>query len=551
MMANDETNSAIKPPSLQIETPELDLSPPGTPEVSENQSPAYSDLSSCPTKIPNPKFSGQLSVKSCNSVRAIGTIPFGQLIVSPEQQESERSTHKLDRIAEEKRLQVAQSRSRCLEHGDIFRLLELPRNFIVGHDEIAFLTAKPGDDGFRDIAPGPHFLWVQQLSSRQEGDAQQLGDQHGPAPRCGYWYVTKQPGQIRVKQWDKYNEILGDVASQCEEDELKANLDSIYPTLRKYQLPGPSQHGKVLSGPFPATTQTSLWNQLTWAVSEPFLARVTRKRHVHEWLVDSSDCVNGDTHLSLYHSTASRAYKAAVSSELDFLFSQDFADLDLLDSRVKAQVADPTDTSSRVLTLLQNEQESITERDIIAELQFTYVTGTQLGNSACLEQWWELVLKIFLRSWDLIRLRPKLCREFLRTLHAQLIHTAGYVESPEENDRETTQGLNNEKPIFSTHLKNKRKLRRALSIYKRRLDETLLGLKDEVPGDMLEVGKAFEELEAWLWKYKWDLRSELVDSEPDGGSDQGDENDGDDDDDLPVVVELDENGRERGLVSFD
>lgn len=467
----------------------------------------------------------------------------------PEQQESERPPQKLDQISEEKRLQVAQPQSKYLKNGDIFRLLELPNNFIVGHDEIAFLTTKPGDDGFRDITPGPHFLWVQQLSSRQEGDGHQLGYHHGPAPRCGYWYVTKQTGQIRIKQWDKYNEILGDVASQCEADELKANIESIYPTLREYQLPDQGQHIRGPFGPFPNTTKTPLWNQLTWAISEPFLERVTGKRNVQEWLVDSSDCVKGATHLSLYHTTASRAYKAAVSSELNFLFTEDLADLDLLDSHADNRGFDPTDTSNRVLALLNNLEDSITERGIIAELQFTYVTGTQLGNSACLEQWWELVLKIVLRSWHLIRLRPGLSRDFLRTLHAQLIHTAAYGENSEDNGRETTEGLSNEKPIFSAHVKNKRKLRRALAIYKRRLNELFLGLNDQVPGDLQEVGKVFEDLEAWLWKYKWDLRSDVVDGEEEGGDESG--TDDSEDDDLPVVVDLDENGRERGLVSFD
>ena len=457
----------------------------------------------------------------------------------------------------------------CLDNGDIFRLLELPSNFIVGHDDIAIMTTKPGDDGFRDIPPGPHFLWVQQLSSQkgsqgppetQETQELHLDDQHGPAPRCGYWYVTKQSGQIRMKQWDKYNEILGDVASQCEADELKANIESIYPTLRTYKLRGQDQHGNgvhpSLATRFerdPPSSSGSLWHQLTWAISESFLERVTGKRTVHEWLVDSSDCVKGDTHLPLYHKTASRAYKAAVSSELNFLFSQDFPDLDLFDAHTGTHDhdSDPTDTTNRVLALLNNPSAQVTERGIVAELQFVYVTGTQLGNAACLEQWWELVLKIVLRTHQLLRFRPELSRDLLRTLRAQLIHTAGYAENPDDSERShETDGLSSDKPLFSSHLKNKRKLRRSLAVYKRRLNESLIELGNQVTLNQQEVRRAFEDLEAWLWRYKWDLRSDLM--EDDGGDGLETEDDEEDDDDLlPVVVDMDEDGRERGLVSFD
>ncbi|KAK4217398.1 AAR2 protein-domain-containing protein [Rhypophila decipiens] len=504
-MASSETAGAMLAPAVKIETAESSSI---ASALSGNQSPAYSERSLSPSKpsVVHPRFSRQF--------------------------------------------------------GDIFRLLELPSHFMVGHDDMAFLTTKPGDDGFRDITPGPHFLWVQQLASRQErggSQDQQSDEQHGPAPRCGYWYVTTQTGRIRAKQWDKYNEILGDVASQCETDELKANIESIYPTLRKYQLP---DHSRNNTGPPPGlVTQfesprgakpSALWQQLTWAISETFLERVTGKKHVHEWLVDSSDCVKGDTHLSVYDRTTGKAYKAAVSSELNFLFAQDFADLDLLDVHPTIQGPDPIaiDTSNRVLALLNNPTANATERDIVAELQFTYLTGTILGNSACLEQWWDLVLKIVLRSWQLVHHRPELCRDLLRTLHSQLIHTAEYLEnSGGANDGERMEGLSSEKPIFSTHVKNKWRLERALAIYKRQLNELLLALGDQATVDQQEVGKVFDDLEAWLWKYKWDLRSEKTKIDY-GNDSETYEDDEDDDDLLPVVVDLDENGRERGLVSF-
>lgn len=428
------------------------------------------------------------------------------------------------------------------DHGDVFLLLSLPRDFIVGHDDMA-ITTNESLLGFRDIPAGTHFLWVQQP---------------GATSRNGYWYVTQeQNGRVHVKQWDQYNEVLSSLPNQAEERRQAENLESVYPKLKPYDMRGASKSSARALQPMPfsiggrnessfTTDPAKMWQQLTHAISEPFLARITGKKSVDAWLVDSADCAVGE----LYRAQ----YKSVQSSEFNFLFAQDFKDLELLDS-------DPTrrdvveDTTDRVLALLRSTDFSFDPYEIIAELQFTFLTGTHLGNHACMEQWWDLVLKIIVRAYRLVLFYPVLTVELIRTLHAQVMYTEEYIESTSEEEQEKgrsehTIGPSPDRPIYLFNLQNRRWLRTALATYARKLEEVLNGLGDAVTIEQSTARAIFGELEAWLFTRGWDLgSSKHAKAEEDKRKDEIGEDD-DDDDDMPVVVDLDEHGREVGLVSF-
>ena len=161
-----------------------------------------------------------------------------------------------------------------------------------------------------------------------------------------------------------------------------------------------------------------------------------------------------------------------------------------------------------------------------------------LSNLSCLDQWWHVLLSIVLRAHALVRSRPSLCRHLLQTLHAQFVYSDRYLSDP----------ANPGSGVLDSVPQNKSKLRDALTLYKRRLNESLLGLEDAITPEQAAVGHAFVTLETWFWKYGWDLRCDYVPEKiglrgEDLGSDQ-------DEDYVPVVVRLDEKGREVGLVSW-
>lgn len=457
---------------------------------------------------------------------------------------SEHATEERGRFCSRKAADGIQAPSSYLQNGDVFRVLGLPDNFIVGLDAMA-MTTNRSLPGFRDIPPGPHLLWVQQPDG---------------VSRCGYWFVTEAQGLARIKEWSRYDEVLGEPVSQFEAAGREDDMASTYPTLQPYTLHDRREGNSIATGgtlPSWAQSPAHLWKTLTSAISPEALARITGKQGVTEYLVDSIDCAR-DTRRGENSSGV-----AGASNQLNFLFTQDFRDLQVLDlSSMKARVAD---TSARVQALLltgTTNNNPPTERDILAELQFTFLTGTHLSNAACLEQWWNLVLKVVLRAYSLAVTRPRLASDLLQTLHAQLLYTEHYLGSasatqPNHGDgdgdgnggRGSKDGPSGDRPIFQYKPQCKAKLHQMLAEYKWQLNKLLRGLDGhQVAPEQEAVSRAFGELEAWLWRFGWDLRgasgSERVEADmlPLGSDDEEDEQ--------PVVVELDDEGREVGLVSF-
>lgn len=95
-----------------------------------------------------------------------------------------------------------------------------------------------------------------------------------------------------------------------------------------------------------------------------------------------------------------------------------------------------------------------------------------------------------------------------------------------------------------------------LTVFKSRLNELLLAQGARLTPEQNEVGKAFEELESWLWKWNWDLRGNYVRSGriqlEDGEYVEAELKDFEAEDErgeyAPAMVQLDEEGREVGLV---
>ncbi|KAK4114967.1 hypothetical protein N656DRAFT_842784 [Canariomyces notabilis] len=453
------------------------------------------------------------------------------------------------------------------EKGDVFELLDLPDDFIVGLDDIA-LTTNKCFRGFRDIPQGPHFLWVQQP---------------GSVLRCGYWFVTGKRGTLRVKHWDSYNEVLAAPSKSDYQLESQSahewnETESAYPTLHPYtSRPTRGGHKPPLN---PVSAQP-IWHSLTWAISPVFLGWVFATKHT----------------------TAPGGKGSGERVEYP---------IDSLDTHTPILINEPAPSNDDPKTPQDTDKATL-----LAELQYTFVSGTLLSNTSCLARWWQLVLNHLLQPppdpmpvphhhhHHHHQLPPEGQAALLQTLHAQLFFTEHYLEA--STDTNTNTDPNNNKPSSTPSVMSssnrgtgaarrgpsadrslylclpgsRTRLKAALAGYRsglERLGATMLGGTEGLG----EVGRAFAALEGWLNMLGWDLS--VYGSAGGGGEEAGgggsggntgiagddvDDDDGDDgensddheedaeeeeeedeEDEYPVIVELDAEGREVGLVSF-
>jgi A1 cistron-splicing factor AAR2 len=131
--------------------------------------------------------------------------------------------------------------------------------------------------------------------------------------------------------------------------------------------------------------------------------------------------------------------------------------------------------------------------EIIGELQFCYITGMVLGNLACIEQW-AYVVKILFKAYRLALDDPEFFVKVIRAVHAQFVYDEEGIEG----------SIMDQDPTLADDL------RIILTIFKSRLNELLLAKGTNLTPAQTEVGKAFESLEEFLWKWDWDLRGNYV-----------------------------------------
>lgn len=521
--------------------------------------------------------SDKMSMISHTSIPVVGTFPLGSLRVhkpmdSPRPERSTDGPPQADDISDMPPLEgdegvaatttTAAAAADSQISGDIFLLLDLPPNSTVGCDAKAIGTGTSQFQGFRDIPPGPHFIWMSEPNAMS---------------RCGYWLLaTSQRRQVRVKQWDKFNEVLITPASDFEARDVRDNVGKLYPqlvphgtdgSLRKKGVPG-GRGGAAEEAEEDDDDAAQLWQQLTASISEKLLARVTGKKTTDagEWLVDTSDSAAGDE--GFPHAKTTQTYQTLVGAgALHFLFPE--GDVDLHTATGLDNDTTIPDTSMDILRLVDTPGTGVTDADLIGEMQFTFLTGLHLSNLACIEQWWHLVLKLVLRAHQLVVLRPGLSLAFLTTLHSQMLYNEKYISPPggnsssqEAGPRQYEYGGGNggATSLLDVIPGNKRKLREALTLFKRRMNQLLLNLPGgQATPEQGQVGSAFVELEEWFWKLGWDLRTDYVKAKKGRAGGGPGVDDDDDDDDMiyeeddeykPVIVDLDDHGREVGLVSF-
>ncbi|KAH7173479.1 AAR2 protein-domain-containing protein [Fusarium flagelliforme] len=409
--------------------------------------------------------------------------------------------------------------------GDVVLILDLPEVFTVGYDSISFTAKHFG--GIRDIPPGAHFFWVAHPG--------------GLSARCGFWVVANNANTVHVMQWDRFNEVLGDSA-RAEARIQADNLETIHSKLVPYQDPTAVNAASGDLTQAASERNFNMWEQLTGKVSEGLLNRVTGQNY-DNWTVHTGDRVKGSVlmaaEMELDNSLSNPMLK---SRELNFAFSQRTKTYST-DNTGAERTLEATDATPYILSLVDASDNDLTSDDLVGEFQFSFVVGVHLGNDSCIQQWWHMLLKIFLRAHLLPARRPSLAAAFIRTLAAQLTYSASWLEGS----------------ILDSAESQTRDLRLALTVYKRRLEELMQGLGNQATPEQLSVATAFAGLEAVATDtLDWDLRGdylrrgnvmmedgeevELEDADMAAEDERGEW--------APEIVDLDESGRQRDLVSW-
>jgi len=404
--------------------------------------------------------------------------------------------------------------------------MDLPEKFTVGYDSVSF-TAQ-NFRGIKAIPPGAHFIWA---SSSETSSM-----------RTGFWFITKAEEKIHVVQWDKFNEVLGEPASQTEARIQKGNIPDIYHELPSYySIPTANAAKDVdVQKRIDDLGEGGIWRRLTSNITETMLQRITG-RQTGPWNVHTTDRVKGSIVLAAEREL-DRAVSVVAVDELKFSFSQTDKTY-TIETIGSARTQQAVDSTAYLTSVVDKPNSGLTDTDIVGEVQFAFLVGMHLGNESCVLQWWHMVLRILLRAFTLIQTKPYLSRLFIETLSAQLSYEQTYLDGS----------------ILDYGHDSSRDLRLALTIYKRRLDEQLLTLNAAATDEQVAAGKAFLELESLAWKFGWDLRADYVRSGKvmleDGEEVEVEMDDLEAEDErgefAAVVVEMDEQGRPKDMVSWD
>ncbi|KFA64567.1 hypothetical protein S40285_04563 [Stachybotrys chlorohalonatus IBT 40285] len=412
-----------------------------------------------------------------------------------------------------------QSQRHSTSSGNVILFLDLPQVVDVGIDNASF--TKRQFRGVRHIPPGPHFLW--------------LTHPGGATLRSGVWIDSSDNNSVYVLQWDSHNEVLhysGIAESRFQAESLAEFQDQLesYQELASLSTGNPPTTHKALD--------PDLWQRMTECVAYSVLEGIMG-RHSAGWLVDTADRVRGSRLLP----AEAELEKATMNPlllgrELKFSFSQSSRTYSITQTG-RDRTLKATDSTQYIMDRLSNGG---MPHVMIGEFQFAFIVGWHLCNDACIQQWWYMLLKLVLRAYSLPDCHPDLAAHFLQTLAAQISYSQKTLEFS----------------VFDYDDSHSEELRRSLSLYKSRLDEFLLEKGRDASPAQVAVGTALAAVELAVAKHGVDIRGYMVRRGnvmmEDGEQVELEMTERQDEDEsgewAPTVVDMDEKGRQRDLVSW-
>jgi A1 cistron-splicing factor AAR2 len=420
------------------------------------------------------------SIKSVQSVTALGVHPIGSLHVHSDEDNQRRPSPD------------------CLLSGDVVVVTGMPAGSIFGFDTVSFTLGRESHfAGLRDLPSGPHFIYG--------GSSSEL------STRTGFWIMSQrrasgEHGEIYVKRWDSYSETLEDELSVAEimiqHENVPSAFNSFMPYTTKAATLTNSSSASTEMQPPPkddGINDPNIWHRLTFAIKGAMLTRITNQAW-NKWQVSST---SDSKSMVIHHSGAKTQSLVGMTSDRSVGVDGKESVLRFAFSRTgvtyspevigRARTEQAMDTSAHIVAVINNMCTYEDPDEVVGELQFCYITGVLLGNIACQEQWAHIV-KVIFKAFNLAMDMPVLFRNLIETVHSQLIY-----------DEEGVEGS-----IFDHDAYLQDELKVLLTVFKSRLNEQLLSKGADLTDDQSQVGKSFEALESWLWKWGWDLRGNYL-----------------------------------------
>ena len=284
-------------------------------------------------------------------------------------------------------------------------LLDLPPAALAGIDLLSF-TATPTFRGIKIISPGFHFAFV--------GSSTAFSERHG------IWFeIPGRPTRadfqpLIVTRWDAATETLVLVTDEAEILRQRANLGTIW----REGLAPYRQQASNPSGSTTDTTQqieTSDWPSLTSSITPAVLDRIIGK---DTWHLTSASSSKSD--LEAIPGISTSDLNLEEDNELHFL------PIDLKQTwREGATGRERTDAAQdrswALENLIKEHCSTDGEKDVVGELQFTFLMILTLNNFSCLEQWRRLLSLLFTCK-SAVPKRPDLFISAISTLRLQLQH---------------------------------------------------------------------------------------------------------------------------------
>lgn len=432
--------------------------------------------------------------------------------------------------------------SQYLQEGDAVIISGVPPGSFIGYDTVGLNIEKNHHfGGVRELPPGPHFIYG--------GSMSQISTRHG------FWIISNQrvsgePGEIFVKKWDRHTETLEDEDGAVEIRRQKDNIQLTYSTLLPYNIRAAQGPESRASPPEAYGDDPKTWQDLTSFIKGPMLSRVTGGTW-NDWKVTSMDerkptdakptDSQHQTAMGIIPKTVG-AIDATIAEEkkLGFIFpagSKTYSETVV--GRARSEQA--MDSSSHVRGIIAENCTADGPDDVLGELQFCYLTGVLLSNICCMEQWGHMI-KVLFKAFKFAVEEAHFFTKFVEVFQAQLVYDDEYLQGS----------------IFdhSNHLQDELKVE--LTIFKSRLTEQLSAKPDSLSREENELKAAFGRLESWLSKWGWDLggnylrvgKIQLEDGEYVDAEMEDLEAEDERGEYAPVMVELDEGGREKGTIGW-